>query len=85
MASTNPSKGSGDSFQPQSDRTKERRSQASDMESPDITFASKAISDERLLALKEFLKHASSDEIAAIRKFYGENREVLKLIGLELS
>jgi hypothetical protein len=49
-----------------------------------VTFTHKGLSKERMEALRQFLKHASSDEIAAVRKMYGDTPEVLRMIGLEI-
>lgn len=71
-------------FDANDDPLKSRRSQATESEAPTVKFAARGLSDERLAALKEFLKHARSEEIVAIRRLYGDNPEVLKAIGLEL-
>jgi len=51
----------------------------------EIKFVGRRMSDERLKALKDFLKTATADDIATIRRMYGDNLEVLRLIGLELT
>ncbi len=53
-------------------------------EQPDVVFVERKISQQKLDALKEFLKTATADDIATIRKMYGDNLEVLRLIGLEI-
>jgi hypothetical protein len=69
---------------PQDDPMKLRRSSTSTGDAQDVTFAHKGLTAERLQALKEFLKHAKADEIAAVRGMYGEMPEVLRMIGLEV-
>lgn len=59
-----------------------RRNSASQADGPDIKFARKEISDEKLAQLKAFLKNASEEDIKIIRDCYGENPEVLELLGL---
>lgn len=66
------------------DPYRKRRAQAAENESRDLQFMPKGLTAERLQALREFLKHAKTDEIAAIRKLYGDMPEVLQMIGLEL-
>jgi len=61
-----------------------RRSSASTGDADKLTFTNKGLTDERLQALKEFLKQAKSDEIAAVRGLYGDQPEVLRMIGLEV-
>lgn len=69
---------------PQDDPMKLRRSSANTGEAENVTFAQKGLTAERLQALKEFLKHAKADEIAAVRGLYGDMPEVLRIIGLEI-
>jgi hypothetical protein len=69
---------------PPEDPLRKRRAQPTPDQSERITFASRGLSPERLQALKEFLKHAKSDEIAYIRGLYGDMPEVLLAIGLEI-
>ena len=59
-----------------------RRNSASQAEAPDIKFARKEISDEKLAQLKAFLKNASEEDIKIVRDCYGDNPEVLELLGL---
>jgi len=65
-------------------RQPSRRDQVSDEEERGLTFVGKSLSSERLEALREFLAHASTDEIAMIRVLYGDQPDVLKWIGLEV-
>jgi len=67
---------------PSDDRRK--RAHASEETEPGMVFVERKISQEKLDSLRAFLKGATSDDIAMIRKMYGENIEVLKLIGLYL-
>jgi hypothetical protein len=67
-----------------SDPNNVRRSTPSGIDGRQVTFAARGLSQERLDALREFLKHASADEIAQVRKLYGEMPEVLQYIGLEV-
>jgi hypothetical protein len=69
---------------PQEDPVRKRRAQIADEQVDSVTFTHKGLSLERLKALKAFLIHASADEIAAVRKMYGEMPEVLRMIGLEM-
>lgn len=64
----------------------DRRNRASHdvEEQPDVVFVERKISQQKLDSLKEFLKTATADDIATIRKMYGESLEVLRLIGLEI-
>jgi hypothetical protein len=48
----------------------------------EVKFVERKMSQEKLDSLKLFLKTATADDIAVIRKMYGENIEVLKLIGI---
>jgi hypothetical protein len=66
------------------DPVRKRRSLADSEQVDSVTFARKGLSPERLMALKEFLKHATADEIASVRKQYGDTPEVLRMIGLEV-
>ncbi len=66
---------------PQSDR----RNRASNLEDPEVKFAQKSITDDKLEALKKFLKNASTEDIKIVRDCYGDAPEVLKLLGLELT
>lgn len=50
----------------------------------DVVFVERKMNPEKLESLKAFLKTASADDIAVVRKMYGENIEVLKLIGIEV-
>jgi hypothetical protein len=49
-----------------------------------VVFVNTGISAERLEALKMFLKNASKEEIAMVRRTYGDNLAVLKIIGAEV-
>jgi hypothetical protein len=69
---------------PPDDAMKTRRASAASDQAESVTFAQKGLSPERLEALRQFLKSAKSDEIAAIRKLYGDMPEVLRMIGLEM-
>lgn len=69
---------------PDDDPLLKRRAQAGGQDERGVTFAKKELPPERLKALREFLKHASADEIASIRRMYGDNPEVMKSIGLEV-
>jgi len=64
-------------------RQPSRRDKVTDQEEHDLKFVGKSLSAERLQALREFLAHASTDEIAMIRVLYGDQPDVLKWIGLE--
>jgi hypothetical protein len=70
--------------QPPEDPQRNRRALPAPDQAERVTFASRGLSPERLQALKEFLKHAKSDEIASIRGLYGDMPEVLRAIGLEI-
>lgn len=71
-------------FNEAEDPSKNRRFQVTSQEGRDVSFVSKKLSEERLNALKEFLKTAQSSEIQSIRRLYGDNPEVLRAIGLEI-
>ena len=60
-----------------------RRDSVPDLDSRDVTFARRFLHPEQIEAIREFLAHATADEIATIRKLYGETPEVLREIGLE--
>lgn len=60
-----------------------RRNRANNLEAPEVKFAQKNMPADKLDALKKFLKNASPDDIKVVRDCYGDNPEVLKLIGLE--
>ncbi len=62
-----------------------RRDKVLEEEELALTFVGKALSSERLQALREFLAHATADEIAMIRVLYGDQPDVLKWIGLEIA
>lgn len=62
----------------------DRRKQASELDKRDVVFVDTGISQERLEALKKFLKNASRDEIAMVRRMYGDNLAVLKIIGAQV-
>ena len=62
-----------------------RRNKASQAEGPEVKFAAKEMSDEKLEQLRKFLLTASTDDIKIIRDCYGDNPDVLKLIGLEIA
>ena len=49
-----------------------------------VVFVERKMTQEKLDSLKLFLKTATADDIAIIRKMYGENIEVLRLIGIEV-
>ncbi len=55
-----------------------------DLDARAVTFARRKLHPEQLEALKEFLSHATADEIATIQKCYEETPEVLREIGLEV-
>lgn len=61
-----------------------RRNCVGDLDTRDVTFARKFLHPEQVEALEDFLKHATTDEIATIRKLFGETPEVLRSIGLEI-
>jgi len=61
-----------------------RRNEVQDIDTREVKFARKFLHPEQIEAIKEFLQHATSDEIAVIRKLYGETPEVLTAIGLEI-
>ncbi len=69
---------------PKVERTDERRNKPGGPENPRVDFVERGISPERLQALRAFLARANSDDIATIRRIYGDNPEVLKMIGIEL-
>jgi len=69
---------------PPEDPVRKRRAQVAEDQVDGVTFTHKGMPKERLEALKQFLKHASADEIAAVRKMYGDMPEVLRMIGLEI-
>jgi hypothetical protein len=60
-----------------------RRDRVPEADDRSVRFVDKTLTIERLEALREFLQHASTDEIAMIRRLYGENPEVARFIGLE--
>jgi hypothetical protein len=66
------------------DPVRKRRSLTAAEQVDTVTFTRKGLSPERLEALKQFLKFAKADEIASVRKLYGDNPEVLEMIGLEI-
>jgi hypothetical protein len=68
---------------PPDDPLRNRRALPATDQSDNVTFAPKRLSPERLNALRQFLKSARADEIAAIRGLYGDTPEVLIAIGLE--
>ncbi len=61
-----------------------RRKKVPDLDAREVTFARRFMHPEQIEAIRDFLKHATADEIATIRKLYGETPEVLREIGLEL-
>ncbi len=61
----------------------ERRNHPSDLDMREVRFARRFLHPEQIEALREFLHNASADEIATIRKLYGETPEVLREIGIE--
>lgn len=63
--------------------SEDRRNRAAGSEDRNLRFADRKLTSERLEALKAYLKDATPDDIEVIRNCYGENPEVLKLIGLE--
>jgi len=69
---------------PPPDPSDNRRRQASELDKRDVVFVNTGISAERLEALKMFLKNASKEEIAMVRRTYGDNLAVLKIIGAEV-
>jgi hypothetical protein len=60
-----------------------RRNHPTDLDTREVTFARRFLHPEQIEAVREFLCHASSDEVATIRKLFGETPEVLREIGLE--
>ncbi|HEY9870720.1 MAG TPA: hypothetical protein V6D08_16255 [Candidatus Obscuribacterales bacterium] len=60
-----------------------RRERVPETDDRSVLFVDKTLTTERLEVLREFLKHASTDEIAMIRLLYGDNPEVARFIGLE--
>lgn len=63
----------------------DRRNRVSDEDAErGVVYVERSISQEKLDSLKAFLKTATSDDIATIRKLYGDNLAVLKLIGFEI-
>ena len=61
------------------------RNRTAQQEGPEVKFAETDISEEKLASLREFLKNASVEDIKVIRDCYGDNPDVLKLIGLEIA
>lgn len=61
------------------------RNRTAHQDGPEVKFAETDISTEKLEALKKFLKNATADDIKVIRDCYGDNPDVLKLIGLEIA
>lgn len=61
----------------------DRRNRANSLEAPEVKFANRIISDDKLEALKKFLKNASLNDIKVVKDCYGDSPEVLKLLGLE--
>ena len=59
-----------------------RRNNANQVEGPDLKFARKVMSDEKLAQLKAFLKNASAEDIKVIQDCYGDNPDVLELLGI---
>lgn len=68
----------------ESDGPFSRRDAVQDIDTREVRFARKFLHPEQIEAIREFLKSASADEIAMVRKLYGETPEVLKAIGLEI-
>jgi len=66
------------------DSVHKRRAKPADLDAREIKFARRQLEPERLQALRDFLKRASADEIASVRKLYGDMPEVLEIIGLEI-
>lgn len=63
----------------------DRRNRASSEDADrGVVYVERQISQEKLDSLRAFLKTATSDDIATIRKLYGDNLQVLKLIGFEI-
>jgi len=62
----------------------DRRNRADDVADRGVVYVQRVISQEKLDSLKAFLKTATSDDIATIRKLYGDNLAVLRLIGFEI-
>lgn len=60
------------------------RNQVPDLDTRSVTLVRRFMHPEQVEAVREFLAHASADEIACVRKLYGETPEVLKAIGLEV-
>lgn len=64
--------------------SEDRRNRPQGEEERKVVFVERRISPEKLEALKSFLKTATADDIATIRKMYGDSLEVLRMIGLEI-
>jgi hypothetical protein len=63
----------------------DRRNRISDQDAErGVAYVDRGISQEKLDSLKLFLKTATADDIATIRKLYGDNLAVLRLIGFEI-
>jgi hypothetical protein len=69
---------------PDDDPLNKRRAKPVEGDKRDVTFSERKLSPERLAALREFLKHATADEIASVRRQFGDNLDVLQSIGLEV-
>ena len=69
---------------PEVEGTSTRRNYVQDLDTRDVTFARRFLHPEQIEAIKEFLTKATADEIAQVRKLYGETPEVLREIGLEI-
>jgi hypothetical protein len=61
-----------------------RRNYVPDLDMREVRFARRRLHPEQIEALRDFLAHASADEISVIRKLYGETPEILREIGLEM-
>ena len=70
--------------QPLPEPKESRRDVVPELDGRDVTFARRALTAERLEALKKFLTTASADDIMTIRETYGDLPEVLRSIGLEI-
>ena len=69
---------------PQPNPSDDRRNRPADQEYREVEFARRQISQEKIEALKRFLVAATADDIAAVRNLYGDDPQILRLIGLEV-
>lgn len=63
---------------------RQRRNAVPEIDTRNVAFARRFMHPEQIEAVKQFLSHATGDEIATIRKLYGETPEVLRAIGLDV-